>query len=227
MKIIELTGEPCAGKSTYLNSLSKLDHFTLFCRQWLLNDLGITSKVNLLSPVIYELYMFYAGMRGIGHSRLFYFWLATQKLNEPVLRRINIFRNIIHKYAIHYRVANSKCCEEYLVVDEGISHIPYLFTGGLDKIETSSLFNFPYEKPWIIKLSLDIEIIISRLLKRGHKRIDDSLESATLFALANRKCSQLQDALLVGYERKTLLNSPQEKSMDKLVKDFAKLDVSR
>jgi len=221
MRIIEVTGEPCAGKTTFIQSLSCDPQFVLFSRQWLINDLGLVCDSKLMARFIYESYMLLAGLKGAGYSRLSGFFIAVVRLNEPLFRKINIYRNIIHKYAVHYRAMTSEN-KHYLVLDEGISHIPYLFTGGLDVIDHSLLFSFPYEKPWVIKLSLDIETVISRLLCRGHKRIDREEDSAFKFAAENKKCSKVQDVLLSGYKRNASFDSLNEQGVNGLVYEVSK-----
>ena len=132
MNIIEITGVPCAGKSTIIDLLGKYPQFILFDQKWLLSNLGIISKSRLINIITYETYMFSCGFFCATPKMCLQFFSEVMKLNEPLVRRINIFRNIVHKYAIHQR-ASKVVDNKYIIVDAGISHIPYLFNGGLSE----------------------------------------------------------------------------------------------
>ena len=144
--------------------------------------------------------MFSTGLLNAGSKLSVDFFLESMRLHETLSRRINIFRNILHKYAIHYRALqiDSTAC---LLVDEGISHIPYLFTGNLNDNNRSLFLKFPHNtKPLVIKLSIDLKTNIERLQHRGHPRIDDKKDTITKFAFKNSECSALQDKLLERYK---------------------------
>jgi hypothetical protein len=143
------------------------------------------------------------------------------RLNEPLFRRINIYRNIVHKYAI-YRRALKLDQQQCLLVDEGISHIPYLFTGGLNDNNKLLFFKFPRNiQPWIIKLSIDLDTIVERLQHRGHNRINVYHDDIRAFACRNKECSEIQDKLLEGYPKAVHLDLSIESEIEKIEKTLS------
>ncbi len=155
MSFIEITGQPCAGKSTILNKIS-LDYFIRHI------------KNRFPKKILY----FFSGMHflGLKRSKIIFSWSLAE--NVSFLFKLNIFFNCVSKFGIFYRHQNSAKYQDLkIVVDEGISHIPFLF------LETDSkiVINFISDELQMINVyilqSPEQDIIQARLLSRGHKRL--------------------------------------------------------
>ena len=215
LKIVEVTGEPCTGKTTFIYRLIKGEKIRLFSRQWQAAELGVTKIPGLMRVIAYELLMLLEGVKTAGLEHSYRFFIAAMALDIPIKWRLNIFRNIIHKYAIYFLAERTKY-DGILVVDEGISHIPFLFSGGLKQLDPTLLFCFPYHRPWIIKLTQDLDTIIYRMKKRGHKRIDEQLQDIESFVSENRRCSELQDIFLTRHEKTIIIAALKEHDIESL-----------
>ena len=155
MSFIEITGQPCAGKSTILKKIS-LNYFIRHI------------KNRFPKKILY----FFSGMHflGLKRSKIIFSWSLAE--NVSFLFKINIFFNCVSKFGIFYRHQNyAKYQDLKIVVDEGISHIPFLF------LETDSkiVINFISDELQMINVyilrSPEQDIIQTRLLSRGHKRL--------------------------------------------------------
>jgi len=213
MRVVEFTGDPCSGKSTLMALLFDSPLVVPFTKQLLCAELGIRCKSNSATLAVYEVYMLVWGLINLGPSLAWRFFKTSMSLNEPVLRRLNIYRNIVHKYGIHHFADNSSD-HRSLLIDEGISHICYLFPGEIHRIDPDLLFQFPSDKPWILKLAVDVVTIARRLEDRGHKRLTGAADEAMAFALKNLECSEYQDKLLENYAKVVLRQSEMNTDID-------------
>ena len=162
MSFIEITGQPCAGKSTILNKNSS-DNVTRHI------------KSRFPRKIVY----FFSGINFLGFQRLkvLFHWSLAE--NASFLFKLNIFLNSVSKFGIFYKFQKpAKDKDLSFLVDEGISHIPFLF------LETDSkiVINFISNELKMINVYLlrspEKDIIQSRLSTRGHKRLKFLLLSA-------------------------------------------------
>ncbi len=155
MSFIEITGQPCAGKSTILTK-NKLDNVTRhiknrFPRKILYFLLGINTL-------------------GLQRSKVLFHWSLAE--NAPFLFKLNIFLNCVSKFGIFYRFQKpAKDKGLRFLVDEGISHIPFLFL----EVDPKIVINFISDELKMINVyflcSPEKDVIQTRLLSRGHKRL--------------------------------------------------------
>ena len=155
MSFIEITGQPCAGKSTILNKIS-LDY--------------VIRRIQNRFPK--KILYFLSGINflGLKRSKIIFGWSLAE--NVSFLFKLNIFFICVSKFGIFHRHQNPvKSQDLKIVVDEGISHIPFLF------LETDSkiVINFISGELQMINVyilrSPEQDIIQARLLTRGHKRL--------------------------------------------------------
>ena len=155
MSFIEITGQPCAGKSTIVNKIS------LDC---------VIRRIQNRFPKKILYLLLGINFLGLKRSKIIFGWSLAE--NVSFLFKLNIFFNCVSKFGIFYRHQNhAKYQNLKIVVDEGISHIPFLF------LETDSkiVINFISDELQMINVyilrSPEQDIIQARLLNRGHKRL--------------------------------------------------------
>ncbi len=155
MNLIEVTGQPCSGKTTFLNYY----------------DFDGTK------PQIYRQRMGLKLMnfiRGVIYLRLKIHLLLGWSLKEQgsFTFRMNIFRNAVSKFGILVDLKKNYSNEQQsMIVDEGISHLPFLFQNTKTK-DVLRIFKTELKSVEVILLqSPGTSIIKDRLKSRGHKRL--------------------------------------------------------
>ena len=151
MNLVEITGQPCSGKSTLLN----------------------TYTFDGIKPQVYKQGLFLKVinfMRGLIYLRSKIRLLLSWSLKEQgsFAFRINIFRNAVIFVDLKTNYTDSR---QTMIVDEGISHLPFLF----QNTETHFVLDL------LMSELSDIEVIFlpnpgsstikERLKSRGHKRL--------------------------------------------------------
>ena len=157
MQFIEITGQPCSGKSTFLreNKDKYFDGFAVF------------------SPaLVTKLISFICSLKLLGLSRVYVLFNWSMKEDVPFFFRCNIFVNAVSKFGIQkmskiFRVASSSSC----IVDEGISHLPFLFLN----TDSNLVVNFISDELKNLNICLlrspGTLVVLDRLKTRGHKRL--------------------------------------------------------
>lgn len=156
MKIIEISGQPCAGKSTLVNSL-----YTSKNVDFVYNPGLIRKLIN-----------FYKGIKYLRLNRLQTIFAWSLDEDASIFFRLNIFRNAVTKFGVFQNLSSLKHsinCK--IFIDEGISHLPFLFPNQ----ETLEVINFISPElqeimVWFIKSPSEY-LLKERLLERGHKRL--------------------------------------------------------
>jgi len=178
MNYIEITGQPCSGKSTSIN-MSKSDDMTKFL------------KDDLYRKIFY----FFLGIKflGIQRSRVLFNWSFVE--DASFIFKLNIFLNAVSKFGIFRTLETSSSDKaKRFLVDEGVSHIPFLFL----KTETREVINFISSELQTINVyfmrSPRQDVIQSRLLSRGHKRL-----KFTLLSTFMSKTHEIEKVLLSQY----------------------------
>lgn len=163
VKVIEISGVPGSGKTEFIKSHFS-GHFILLG--------GIPLSCRKFKRVCYSIILpFYAFATGLLSFRQAY-WLIQKvvRYDETLLSRLNALRNSINKFGYHFFMAraNADC-----IIDEGISHIPFILE--LEKSEIYCFVNLFHQhlvqKSIIFIETPPKEILMERLMKRGHKRI--------------------------------------------------------
>lgn len=162
-KVIEISGVSGSGKTVFVKSHFS-GHFILLG--------GIPLSYGKFKRACYSIilpfYAFATGLLSFGQA----YWLIQKavRYDETVLSRLNALRNSISKFGYHFFTAraNADC-----IIDEGISHIPFIL-----ELEKSEIYRFVnlfhqhlVQKSIIFIETPPKEILMERLMKRGHKRI--------------------------------------------------------
>lgn len=156
MNYVEITGQPCSGKTTLVEGNSVFD----FKRQVVCQ--------NLLSRIL----NFFRGVLYLGIGRLMILLAWSKKEEVSFLFRLNIFRNAVSKFGV-FKYLNEKKTDSKItsLVDEGISHLPFLFQN------THSSFILDFISAELSNIGVIFlrspgkEELTKRLKKRGHKRL--------------------------------------------------------
>ena len=222
MRIVELTGQPCAGKSSFARASKALTGVVLFNRHWLFETFKIPVKSQIFGRFVYELLMMYGGVRNIKFSVLLNYFVACCKVRGSLYRKINIFRNILHKYAVH-EFAKRIEDDRILLVDEGLSHIPYIFSDCLDSLDSKLFLECLEKRPWVLNINSSNADIKYRIKSRGHKRAGKTSHSINSFYEDNQKCSKLQNKLMKDYRYFMSVDLPEAGIEAKAQETFRKI----
>lgn len=179
MIFIEITGQPCAGKSSFI--AQEVKRF---------KDIHIHKQIfpkNILN--------FVTGIKYLGFQRIKVLFSWSLKENASFFFRINVFRNAVLKFGIFCNYNTSaKTDSNKSLVDEGLSHLPFLFL----KTDTQQVVDFISNELKRVNVrflkSPGIDVIHERLLSRGHKRL--KFLSVTHFSERNK---EIEDILLDLY----------------------------
>lgn len=158
--IMEITGRPCSGKTSWL-----IEH-----KASLRKDSQISQETLLVKGLFAAMNYFISGIKYLGFKRCKVLLIWSLKESVPFFFRLNIFRNSVSKFGIFYKSNNNKL-ESMFPVDEGVSHLPFLFLN----INPVNVVDFIHSELCQIDvgfLKSPIEdILVKRLSTRGHKRL--------------------------------------------------------
>ena len=152
----EVTGQPCSGKTNYIHSFSSREEYYLF------TDAKIERFINFIFGFFYL---------GIIRSFVLYKWCMKESV--PFYFKVVIFLNAISKFGFVFesKKFKDKKNRKSLLVDEGISHLPFL----LQQTNPKSVINFIENELRSVEIifirSPDLITLRERMLSRGHKRL--------------------------------------------------------
>jgi len=167
--IIELTGVPCAGKSKAVASIALKYKARICDYNWLHKQLALDELPLYLRASAREIYLFGYGIKILGYRKFFVLFRAVWRSGWTFFRKLNVMRNVLAKYSIHF-IASSSCTGP-IVIDEGISHLPFIFSTSKVECPEELALYFPFGSPLVIKLDGQPELIRQRLSERGHKML--------------------------------------------------------
>ncbi len=160
-KIVEVTGVPCAGKSNYIRKF--------FSNKTIINGYYINTASSY-RRIFYSLIRLPKILVKNTLSLKSFYWLVRQswKYEESTLFRLNALRNSLLKFSLDDRDTLNGA----IVIDEGISHIPFVLQLPKDKIyQFIELFADWFQNRQIIFLSPpSSKALHKRLIDRGHGR---------------------------------------------------------
>lgn len=167
-EVIEVTGSPGSGKTTWIRSF--------FSGQFILLG-AIPLSFGTYKRVLYSIALsFYALSTGAISFRQIW-WLVKKAANydENLFSRVNALRNGMIKFGYHYFGSKNNS----IIVDEGISHIPFIL--GL-KDEDIDDFIILFRQKMVNTKIFFIDapknkILSKRIVTRGHKRVRSENEA--------------------------------------------------
>jgi hypothetical protein len=162
LKVIEITGPPGSGKSTFIENY-------FMGQQVLLGALPLSYGTfrRLVGSIVLSFYALVTGSVSFRQTT----WLLAKavRYDETKVARLNALRNCMMKFGDRY--FTSRDC--LTILDEGISHIPFILgLANTDIDEFVELFEKHLEDKQIVFVEAPPkELLVARLLTRGHKRI--------------------------------------------------------
>lgn len=178
--IIELTGIPAAGKTTLISRIADRcpRGVAVYSNDMILSHYHLNFIINAIlrkaaSDIV--LYMLFAININMYISYVKYYAHMLLYIKERFIIKVNIFRNIVFKFAIFHFV-RTKCKNLVVIIDEGISHIPFNFIDyrGEKEIDLVTLFDrlLPVTRHIVVvKLEREPEAVKAHLERRGHRRL--------------------------------------------------------
>ena len=163
--LFELTGIPCSGKTTELMKIRSLVGGHVCDIDWIDSQLHI-SNFWKLRPLIREVFFFYSGLYALTIPKVVKLLLTLNLSGWSIVRKLNVFRNILRLFSLNRLIARSS--DEILILDEGLTHLHYIFATSDIKCPPDILGIFPYIKPQVIILDCPLEVLKTRLLHRRH-----------------------------------------------------------
>jgi hypothetical protein len=167
MNIIEITGSPCSGKSTLLKNINVLDNnislHTVYGNPYAKNKLFYLN--------VQKLFFCLLGLC-VTSNQLKKFLLG--KIYSSESRFFHRLRLVFHTFLKLGRQSYllKKTSEMNILIDEGISHIPFnLFLTEHDISKYLSLLPKEYKNNKVYCLFESEPLLYARLEKRGHKRV--------------------------------------------------------
>ena len=179
MTFIEITGQPCAGKSSFIAQEVMIG-----------KEIHIYEQTHLI-----KMFSLFAGIKYLGFQRTKVLLSWSLKENASFFFRINVFRNAVLKFGIFQNLNTSTLegSSRYLV-DEGLSHLSFLFLN----TDTQQVVDFISDELRRVNVqflkSPGYDVIQDRLVSRDHKRL--KFLSVTCFAERNQ---EIEDILLNLY----------------------------
>jgi len=179
MTFIEITGQPCAGKSSFI-----------------VQEVMIGKETHVYEQTyLIKMFSFFVGIKYLGFQRTKVLLSWSLKENASLFFRINVFRNAVLKFGIFQNLSTSSLDDSTrCLVDEGLSHLSFLFLN----TDTQQVVDFISDELRRINVqflkSPGHDVIQDRLLRRGHKRL--KFVSVTCFAERNQ---EIEDVLLNLY----------------------------
>jgi hypothetical protein len=191
MKVIEVTGEPCAGKSYFLRGMGSESDVQVFKGLARLSDEGsrLISLILVTTDFVRALWS-----NSIGWANILWLFKASMGIEDNIFVKLNVFRNCVLKFYT-YQVLTFHRGDKYkwgnpVFVDEGISHIPFLFQNHRCKEVVLEEY---FRRFSLVISTLNVFLIctsadtVERLVIRGHKRVSGrDIEYIRKFQARNR-----------------------------------------
>lgn len=191
-KVLELTGVSAIGKTRFLSTLQgSKEHVKVFDAGRFISGEGNQSKAErLITETLNMLHLLFNKNVKLSYSDVKWLFASSFNVRGSVLLKANIFINCLLKFSYYGAINRSDISEYTCIVDEGISHIPFLLQDQVNSTKTTHEFYFRF-KEYLSSLNvicLDGDVnTVERLLLRGHKRLKDpSKDEIKRFDAMNR-----------------------------------------
>ena len=178
--IFEITGVPGAGKTTLLRKVTKKNdnNILLFSDDLVLKHFKLDFiELNLLRRMLSDFILLVIFFRHFNNYRTFMTHVISLLMNnsERILIKINVLRNIFLKLG-RFHFIEKNFVQEVVLVDEGISHIPFNlidYSGkrGIDIELLLEHLSAQVSKVKVVIIDHESIDVKRRLNIRGHKRM--------------------------------------------------------
>lgn len=166
IKVVELTGAPCSGKTKLIDQLCSNYNAVPLNNNWLDEELRLWMLPPSLRLIFREIILLILGTKVLGISRIFILCGSIRVSGWNTARKLNVLRNVLAKFAMH-KIVYSQAKVNF-IIDEGISHIPFIFATSLVQCPTRICTFFPKGSPIILRINCEPKELRRRLMFRGH-----------------------------------------------------------
>jgi hypothetical protein len=176
-EVVEITGIPAIGKTYFLSSIQDSEEYVEIF------DAGrfikLKSKQSVLGRLFTEgrniFYLLYkCNNIKLRFSDAKWLFFSSFSVRGSLALKANIFINCLLKFSYHNVINYSNISYTICIVDEGISHIPFLLQDQLNPSKMVDEFYYRFKKQLsclnVVCIDSDSNTI-DRLLLRGHKRV--------------------------------------------------------
>lgn len=203
--IVEITGAPGSGKTTLLHKIGNKNdiNIVLFSDDLVLKRFKLDFITpNIIRRILSDTVLLLIFLRHFNNHKTFMRRTVSLLLNnrEQVLTKLNVLRNIILKLGRFYFIEKN-FVHEVVLVDEGISHIPFTLIDYSGKTKTDiNLILEPLSalmsRVKVIIFDLGSIDIKRRLHIRGHKRIQNNKKTTSFL----NKFAHLNNQVVESYK---------------------------
>lgn len=193
MNLIEITGIPGAGKSFVLKRDFPTNKYTYLDDKFCDKSLRIKNLYTFLRTPLRELALLLIGLFVLGLRPLYTILWHVFMTDWSLFRKVNVIRNIVKRFAI-LKLA-SKCPSEHYVIDEGLYHLNFVFSGSNTDNFVQYLDTSQFGCPYVIVVDAPEEVIISRLKVRGHGRLRGNVDEENIRTFVKQSCN-IRDVLI-------------------------------
>lgn len=190
-KIIEVSGAPASGKTTFIER-NFSDQFVLLGGM----PLSYQPTQRIVYSIFLSCYAIATGSISLGQIE----WLVKKSIvyDETIFARLNALRNSITKFGYCFFKAHAR---NKLIIDEGISHIPFIL--GLEQTDIYDFIDLFYKQLTSVSIIFietpTRDVLIQRIATRGHKRVRNPQGIEEFVDRNSRIADQYKRALLGSY----------------------------
>jgi hypothetical protein len=176
-EVVEITGVPAIGKTYFLSTIQNSEeHVVIFdagCFIKLKNKQSVLGRLLTEGRNIFYLLCKCNNIK-LRFSDVKWLFFSSFSVRGSIALKINIFINCLLKFAYHNVINCSNISYKICIVDEGISHLPFLLQDQLHPSKMVDEFYYRFKKQLsclnVVCIDSDSDTI-DRLLLRGHKRL--------------------------------------------------------
>ena len=187
--IVEFTGIPCSGKSTIYSLVKEsIDNRSLKniydAKEYVLQKMFLripqNKAINIILTDLTSLYIFLS----LDRDQKRYAFKMLPKiftLQTGIFNKLNLIRNVIKKIAVYFYILRAAEKRVY-IFDEGLIHcFQNVLVGdslGVNAMNLQDLLSGIPLPDIIIAISVEHDIALERISKRGHRRIEITSEDS-------------------------------------------------
>jgi broad-specificity NMP kinase len=212
VKIIEISGVPGSGKTTFINNIKKI-----LPKGWSVfpidsPSLPLIGKLINKIKIIFYLFIFLLFEPRFSYQIIIYISDALKNISETTYTKFYLFINILFKIGHAYFI-NKFNNKNGIIIDEGLSHIPFNFLSynsnhiNSDWIELMSFLKKLTKNINLVIINTNKEEVKKRITNRGHKRLNKGIELNTFIEMNFTLIKMIEDNSYSFFKTLDMVNS--------------------
>lgn len=162
-----------------------------------------------MNRVFLEIKLLKVGCEQLSYSDFYLILGYLSRARWSLFRKLNVFRNILKKICLIKVASNYK--QKNIIIDEGMSHLPIIFSTSLANFPELVFQKFMTSYPaTVIVVQARENIVKQRIMKRGH-HFTKSQEILDHFVKLNYSALRFQRNLLLQYNNVSLISLDEHK----------------